>query len=173
MFLCAGRTEQFSFAKPIGVGLVEAAIGSTLIAQNTKEPLIFIGTAGSYNEIDTPIGSLCFVKKATQLELRGETPIEQIIQSVLPPIVSHETIFKTCNSSTYITTNQNDADEFYKKGLQIENMEIFSVLSVANKFGLSAYGILYITNLCNENARKDYLKNLPLAKMSLQKLLYT
>lgn len=172
MFLCAGRTEQFNFAKPIGVGVVEAAIGTTLLAQNTKEPLIFIGTAGSYNEIDTPIGSLCFVKKATQLELRGETPIEQIVESVLPPIVSHETIFKTCNSSTYITTSKNDAKKFFDQGLQIENMEIFSVLSVANKFGLEAYGILYITNLCDEFARKDYVKNLPLAKISLQKLLH-
>ncbi|MEY4504309.1 MAG: hypothetical protein RL154_602 [Pseudomonadota bacterium] len=168
MILCAGRTEQFGFAKPIGVGLVESAIGTTLLAQNQKEPLIFIGTAGTYNEDFLPIGSLCFIKKALQFELRGETPIEQIVEVKVPEIVSHETIYTICNSSSYITTARNDAQKFFKHGAHIENMELFSIFSVAQKFNLEAVGILYITNICNQFARKDYIKNLPIALKALE-----
>ena len=49
MIVCAGDIEQFSFAVPIGVGLVNSAINLTrLCIMNPPEFLLFVGSAGSY-----------------------------------------------------------------------------------------------------------------------------
>jgi len=49
MFICAGDIEQFDFATPVGIGLVNSAINLTRIClMNPPEFLVFIGTAGSY-----------------------------------------------------------------------------------------------------------------------------
>lgn len=51
LIVCAGKNENFSFAKSIGVGLVEASIGlSELVLAQKPEKLIFIGTCGLYNK---------------------------------------------------------------------------------------------------------------------------
>ncbi len=51
LIVCAGQNENFSFAKSIGVGLVEASIGlSELVRAKKPERLIFIGTCGLYNK---------------------------------------------------------------------------------------------------------------------------
>ena len=51
LIVCAGKSENFSFAKSIGVGLVEASVGlSELVLVQKPEKLIFIGTCGLYNK---------------------------------------------------------------------------------------------------------------------------
>lgn len=49
MFICASG-EKFSFAKEIGIGLIDSAmiLSSIILKENPKE-LIFIGSAGSYD----------------------------------------------------------------------------------------------------------------------------
>ena len=50
MILSAGREEIFSFATPIGIGLVETAINLTRLSLlDRPKSIIFIGSAGSYN----------------------------------------------------------------------------------------------------------------------------
>jgi nucleoside phosphorylase len=44
-------------------------------------------------------------------------------------------------------------------GVGIENMEFFSILSVAKEFEIPVAGIFVITNYTNENAHEDFLKN--------------
>ena len=49
MFICAGESEQFIFAKNIGIGLISSAINLTkLCLQYLPKELIFIGSAGCY-----------------------------------------------------------------------------------------------------------------------------
>lgn len=51
MILCAGNNESFSFATPIGVGLIESTINlSRLCLFDKPEFILFIGSAGSYGE---------------------------------------------------------------------------------------------------------------------------
>ena len=78
--------------------------------------------------------------------------------------VSRETIV---NSSNYITTDKEIAKKYLNLNIEIENMEFYSVLKVAKEFGIGALGIFVITNYCNENAHKDYLKNIKQAKVKL------
>ena len=49
MIVCAGKSETFSFASSIGVGLIESAMNLTRICMFDKpDYIIFIGSAGSY-----------------------------------------------------------------------------------------------------------------------------
>jgi nucleoside phosphorylase len=56
-------------------------------------------------------------------------------------------------------------------GVGIENMEFFSILSVAKEFEIPVAGIFVVTNYTNENAHEDFLKNHKEAMEKLTKYL--
>lgn len=72
------------------------------------------------------------------------------------------------NSSNYITTDTNAAAAMKKAGILLENMEFFSVLSVAKHFGIPALGIFCVTNYCDQNAHEAFLKNAKTAHERLE-----
>jgi nucleoside phosphorylase len=207
MIFCAGRTELFEFAEPIGVGLVESAIKLTkklttatyemLSSEETNKyknlehfiratksqghsaeellsnllerrfmgkRILFIGSAGSYG--NASIGEIHTSSKAYNVELssllkKSFTPIEDFVEIGNVP---HGT---SVNSSNYITSSKESSELFLSSGLEIENMEAFSFLSVAKEFGLDAEVVLIVTNYCYDDAHKEYLSNL---KHSMKKL---
>ncbi|RDU70183.1 purine-nucleoside phosphorylase [Helicobacter cholecystus] len=171
MFVCAGNGEEFEFAKSIGVGLVESAMTlSQLCSCKNIESLVFIGSAGSYDK-EVKLLDLFVSDYATQIENsflqdKSYTPIPQEIK--LTQNVSCETIQKIfsldlpqaiVNSSNYICVDSNYALNMKKKGILLENMEFFSVLSVARRFNLPALGVFCVSNYCGENAHQEFLKN--------------
>ena len=169
MIICAGDIESFSFAKPIGIGLIESAINLTeLITRYCPDKLIFIGTAGSYGDFkifDTVLSSsssnleLCFLNNSCY------SPIENIIK------IENQKSQTIVNSSNYISTNFELSKKFNLYGIGIENMEFFSVLSCAKKFNINAVGIFVITNFCNEYAHNDFVTNHKIAMSLLEKYL--
>ncbi|MRI59286.1 MAG: purine-nucleoside phosphorylase [Epsilonproteobacteria bacterium] len=167
MIVCAGRTEYFSFAHPIGVGLIEAAMNLTQMALFDKpEFLLFVGTAGSFGEHE--IFDIIESRGASQIEhcfwKKGcYTPLDNVITSE-GLNVSHETLI---NSSNYITTDPSLWPYFTKQGIHAENMEFFSLLQVAKEHNIPAGGIFIITNHCNKKAHEAYKTNL---KEALQRL---
>ena len=170
MFICAGNSESFDFALPIGVGLVESAMNLTRLASmEAPEFLIFVGTAGSYGNHE--IFDIVESKTAANVEqalLMGTayTPINNVISAAED--VSRETIV---NSSNYITADRGMAEKFLAKRLELENMEFFSVLAVAKMFDIPAGGVFCVTNYCDENAHKDFLKNQKEAMRRLEQYL--
>ncbi len=168
MIVCAGKNETFSFAFPIGVGLIESAINLTRLALLDKpEFLLFIGTAGSYGRYK--IFDIIESTIASNIEIsffKGEsyTPIDNVIESS-GFNVSHET-FKNVivNSSNYICTDFNIAKAYLKHHIEIENMEFYSVVSVAKEFEIPVKGVFAVTNYTNKNAHNDYIKNYSKAK---------
>jgi nucleoside phosphorylase len=164
--ISAGNQEVFNFASPIGIGLINSAVNLTRICLFEKpDYLIFIGTAGSYGKknifdiIETNTASNienCFIEK------KCYTPLDNIIS--FSSDVSRETIV---NSSNYITTDKELAKKYLKLNIDIENMEFYSVMSVAKEFEIPAVGIFAVTNYCDENAHKEYLKNIKKAKKLL------
>ncbi|CBG39304.1 phosphorylase family protein [Helicobacter mustelae] len=178
MFLCAGNTEQFDFARSIGIGLVESAICLTQICKEEDvDFLVFVGSAGSYSR-EVGVFELFCASCATQIEashLHGQsyTPLKNKIQS--PPIVSHETLkhidalpSAVVNCSNYIHTHEETAKKMLQQGILLENMEFFSVLSVAVKFRIPARGIFCVSNHCSNNAHQEFLKNHPLVMQKLE-----
>ncbi|WP_200762952.1 purine-nucleoside phosphorylase [Nitrosophilus alvini] len=172
MIVCAGDIEQFSFAHPVGIGLINSAINLTRLALLDKpEFLIFAGTAGSYGEyrpfdiVESRASSnieICF------FEDRCYTPIDNVITSD-GINVSHETIV---NSSNYITTDSTVGKFFNKHNIGIENMEFFSVMSVGKEFDIPCGGIFVVTNYCGPDAHKEFKRNHRKAMRLLNEYIY-
>ncbi len=171
MFVCAGNGEEFEFARSIGVGLVESAITlSKLCMSEQVESLVFVGSAGSYDK-EVDLLELFVSTQATQIEsslLVGEsyTPLKQEVKSL--ENVSCETISKILdlnlpqaivNSSNYICIDSAYALRMKERGILLENMEFFSVLSVARRFNIPALGVFCVSNHCHSKAHKEFAEN--------------
>ncbi|WP_345992949.1 purine-nucleoside phosphorylase [Sulfurimonas sp. HSL-1716] len=163
MIICAGNNENFDFATPMGVGLIETAMNITRLCLFDKpEFLLFVGTAGSYGEAK-PF-EIIESKTAANIELAflnndAYTPLDNVIST---NTANKKDII--VNSSNYISTNAELAKKFLKLGIGIENMEFFSVLKVAQEFNIPAGGVFCITNYTDKNAHREFLKNHEKAK---------
>ncbi len=175
MFVCA-KGEAFSFAKQIGVGLVDSAIGLTdIVLRDSPNIIIFIGSAGSYSD-DVSIFDIFTSYKATQIEssfikFDSYTPIDNKIENVsCETNIKHHSIFGDVivNSSNYITTNKEIATAILKADILLENMEFFSVLRVAQYFKIPAFGVFCVTNYCDSNAHSFFIKHHKKAKQYLE-----
>lgn len=168
MIVSAGENETFSFAKSIGVGLIESAIKLTKICLfNRPEYILFIGSAGSYGKHN--IFDIVESKNSSNVELSflenySYTPIDNAIR-IDTKLTSSEIVV---NSSNYISINNNLSSQFLDFDIDLENMEFFSVLSVAKEFEIPAFGIFVVTNYTNENAHEDFVKN---HKNAMEKLI--
>lgn len=166
MFICAGNNENFDFAYPIGVGLIQSSINLTRLALFDKpEYLIYIGSAGSYG--DHKIFDIVESYSSSNIEnsfLNNEsyTPLQNVIKS-------KENDTNIINSSNYITTSEILSKQYKDIGIVAENMEFFAVMSVAQEFDIPVKGIFVITNFCDTNAHNDFVKNHPKAKEVLIK----
>ncbi len=167
MIVCAGRNETFEFAHPIGVGLIESSINLTRLALFDKPDfLLFIGSAGSYGNHE--IFDIVTSKTAANIELgflddKCYTPLENVVSAEENQNVPRETL-NIVNSSNYITTDSVSSKKFLTLGLELENMEFFSLLSIAKEFDIPVAGIFVITNYCDTNAHKDFIQNHAKAK---------
>lgn len=166
MIICAGNNETFEFATPMGVGLVETAMNLTRLCLFDKpEFLLFVGTAGSYGKHQ--IFDIVESKTAANIELAF---LQKKAYTPLDNVVSTQTEGKKeiiVNSSNYISTDAELVKKFLNFGVEIENMEFFSVLRIAQEFDIPAGGVFCVTNYCDENAHEDFLKNHDEAKERL------
>ena len=164
MIVCAGNSESFSFATSVGVGLVESASRLTQICLFDKPDFIlFVGSAGSYGKYN--IFDVVESSHATQVELsllegNSYTPIDNAIDSQ-NTVVQNAAIV---NSSNYISTNADLGLKMRSFEIELENMEFFSILSIAKRFEIPAGGVFVVTNHTNKNAHQDFLANHEKAK---------
>lgn len=158
MFVCAGESEQFDFATPIGIGMIDVAMNLTKLFLTKKPPFVFfVGTAGSYGKKD--IFDIIESKTAVNIENsffmgKSYTPIDNLVSS--SDDVSRETVI---NSSNYITTDKEIGKHYLAKNIDLENMEYYAVLKVAKSFDVPVAGAFVVTNYCDSNAHDDFLKN--------------
>jgi len=158
LFICAGDSEQFKFATPVGIGLVNVAVNLTrLCLLNPPEFLLFVGTAGSYG--NKKIFDIIESRSAANIEnsffTHGNyTPIDNVISTA--DDVSRETIV---NSSNYITVNPDVAKHYLNNKIELENMEFFAVMKTAEILGIPAGGVFIVSNYCDKNAHEDFLSN--------------
>ena len=168
MIICAGESEQFDFALPIGIGMTDVAINLTRLCLSQKPKfLLFVGTAGSYGEKE--IFDIIESKTAANIENSfftggSFTPIDNMVSTAED--VSRETIV---NSSNYITTDKSLGKAYLSKNIHLENMEYYAVLKVAKSFDIPAAGVFIVTNYCDENAHKDFMENHKEAMLRLTK----
>ena len=169
MVVCAGNSENFDFAYPIGVGLIESTINLTGLALfDRPEFLIFVGSAGSYGE--AKIFDIKTSMIASNIENSfwvndSYTPLDNVIEAKKIKDKQESSII--VNSSNYITTNKNLAKHYLKHNIHLENMEFFSVMRVAQEFEIPVLGIFVVTNYTDKNAHRDFLANHNRAKKLL------
>ncbi|RLA73296.1 MAG: purine-nucleoside phosphorylase [Epsilonproteobacteria bacterium] len=166
MIICAGNNETFDFATPMGVGLVEMTMNLTRLCLFDKpEFLLFVGTAGSYGKHN--ILEIIESKTAANIELsflqnKSYTPLDNVISTQTKDLKDI-----VVNSSNYISTDADLTKTFSQFGVELENMEFFAFLRVAQEFDIPAGGVFCITNFTNESAHEDFLKNQEAAKIRL------
>jgi len=166
MIICAGNNENFAFATPMGVGMIETAMNLTRLCLFDKpEFLLFVGTAGSYGK--QAIFDIVESKTAANIELaflqkQAYTPLDNVVSAQ-----TEEKKDIIVNSSNYISTDAELVKKFLPLGIGIENMEFFSVLRIAQEFDIPAGGVFCVTNFCNADAHADFLKNHDEAKRLL------
>jgi nucleoside phosphorylase len=156
MFICAGESEQFDFAKPIGIGLMDVVIRLTQLCMEQKpEYLHFVGSAGSYGRYEifdiVESSSACNIENSF-FNARAYSPIEN---NVSCETIDNEIIV---NSSNYITTDSSLGKAYEARNIYLENMEFYAVAKVAKAFDIPMQGTFIITNYCNSNAHEDFLK---------------
>lgn len=181
MIVCAGEIESFSYAKSIGIGLIDPCINlSNLIQKQSPEQIIFVGTMGLYDE-NLPLLGVYESKSATQIEISkllnlSYSPLQNAVSNTAQVSENHTQNQKQpneiypqiiINSSNYITQDSHISGEFLKLGLFGENMEFYSVLSTAKHYGIRAYGVFCATNHTNKNAHQDFITNHAKAKQIL------
>lgn len=161
MFICAGESETFDFAKPMGIGMIEMSINLTKLCMSKNPPafIFFVGTAGSYGE--HKIFDIVESKTASNIESsffnqKSYTPINNVVSALDSVSASHTTII---NSSNYITTSDDFNHYYLSNNIKLENMEFFSVISVAQHFNIPVAGAFIVTNYCNPKAHQDFIKN--------------
>ena len=139
-----------------------------MILEEKPAFLFFVGTAGSYGNYQ-PF-EIVHSHSAANIELgylqnQCYTPLKNQIDSEIP-YVSRGTNYLSpiVNSSNYITVDTSIANKMIEKSIELENMEFFSVISVANQFKIPCSGLFVVTNYCNENAHTDFIKNHAKAK---------
>ncbi len=163
MIICAGNNETFDFATPMGIGLVETAMNLTRLCLFDKpEFLLFVGSAGSYGKHQ--IFDIIESKTAANIELaflqnKAYTPIDNVVSTN-----TEGTKDIVVNSSNYISTDSELTKNYLKFGVEIENMEFFSVLRIAQEFNIPAGGVFCVTNFTDQNAHTDFLANHAKAK---------
>ncbi|HIP03162.1 MAG TPA: purine-nucleoside phosphorylase [Campylobacterales bacterium] len=166
MTVCAGDIESFEFATPIGIGLVESAMNLTRIILNKKpDAIVFIGSAGSYGKykpFDIVESTVAVNIENSFLTGGSYTPIKSN--------VSRETI-DIVNSSNYITTDEKLSKGYRDMNIELENMEFYSVVRIAQEFKIPVKGIFIVTNYCNKSAHKDFITNHEKAKTVLERYL--
>jgi purine-nucleoside phosphorylase len=170
MIICAGRSELLRGAVPVGVGLCEVVKNLTqIILEKSPTKLHFIGSAGSYGKFKPfDIVESC---RATQVDVSflldyTYTPLTHSVYKN----VSCETN-TIVNSSNFITKDKDIAEQFLKMGYDLENMEFYAVIYLANEFGIKAKGTFVVTNYCDENAHEDYMKHHKKANKLMERII--
>ncbi len=171
MIVCAGHIEQFAFAHPVGIGMVEAAVTLTQLCEKEKpEHILFVGTAGSYGRhgiFDIVASHTAANIEQSLLEGKAYSPIGDVLSGITCAgaeeilfEVSRETSDAVIvNSSNYITTNRALWDAYTTRGIGLENMEFFGVVQAAKQCDIPAAGLFVVTNYCDENAHRDFVKH--------------
>jgi len=174
MIVCAGNNETFSFAQPIGVGLIESSINLTRLALFDKpEFLIFIGSAGSYGEakiFDIKTSMIASNIETSFWRNDSYTPIDNVIEA--KKIKKEQSSTLIVNSSNYITKNIEYGKFYIKHNIHLENMEFFSVMRVAKEFDIPVLGIFVVTNYTDKDAHKEFIQNHQKAKKLLSEYMF-
>lgn len=165
---------QFPHLDVMGIGNLEAAVQlSDYLSKNSNiHHIVFFGSCGAYEWSGITIGSFISPNRVYSKEISHTLKIsKQIPESPefyeITPDKSLQTA--ACNAPTTITLiDLKHPPEESWKNLEIENLELFGITKVANKFSVTVTAYLAVTNLVGQNGSNDWAKNWKQLSHSLQ-----
>ena len=180
----ARETESIIFVGSAGAYSKEILIGDMFFSVEATQIESSFLSGGSYTPIDNVVKmesmdlSRSFARffmgddnfsnrKSWQKNVSYETS-GQTLKSIQNGIVAKQLKQAIVNSSNYITTDEDSANQMARAGIALENMEFYAVMKVAQNFGVPAMGVFCITNYCDKNAHNDFLVNHSEAKRRLE-----
>lgn len=179
MLICA-RGENFGFAKEIGVGLVESAsLLTSLILRENPQSLIFIGSAGSYDE-NLKIFDIAISHSATQIEHsftqnKSYTPIDNKIEIVsyeTMPLFSQDSTQKqnanTQDSATLMSANTPDSasiDSAVPDSTKSQNLLEIAIKKMSHFHSVIVNSSNYI---CTDSSYAKQMKNAGIALENME-----
>ena len=153
----------------VGVGLVEAAIGTTAALTRRKpQLLILVGTAGAFPTATLDIAKAAIVSRVTL----GSPEKENVAQipTPMPREVSTSVRFSAslAKSSTLetatvvcplaITRSSRRAKELSKvSGAELENLEVFAIAQAAQRAKVPFVAVLGVANIVGPKGAKQWL----------------
>ncbi|TGL99741.1 phosphorylase [Leptospira jelokensis] len=168
------KQSKFPHLEPMGIGNLEQAIqvSSYLLQNPDVEQIVFLGSCGVYPWSSYPMGAIVSPKEVHSKEISDlfglgkQLPTNPPFHSLKSDPSFSETI---CNAPTTITLQEIDAEK--KKiweHFQVENLELFGLTKVAERFQIPVTAYLVITNVVGPNGSAQWQTNWREASNQLQ-----
>ena len=160
-----GLENKGYLVRTIGIGLVDSAINLTRILEEYAylKNIIFIGTAGAYKDSKLKIGDLVQAKETGLFSLSQYEGDSYLPNKMIKKISCNQfSGIEAVQVASVLEINRRGeklAKVFWKTGYSAEHMELFSVARVAKKFNKNIYSVLGVSNIVNQSAHQDWLKN--------------
>jgi nucleoside phosphorylase len=156
-------------ARPVGVGLVEAGIG-TAHALNEERPagLIFVGTAGVYPGVSAAPGSAVVVRRLALLSsasLRGEgyfpapLPVAAETSAALRRTLARAAALPSLDLACPLAITRSSVAArraARQTGCALENLEAFAVARAAEGAGVPFAAVVGISNVVGPRAHLEW-----------------
>lgn len=188
ILICSAWNEETKYLKlnpakfqilDLGIGYLEAAINLTLfLNKNSEAPkkIIFIGTAGLISNIELDWSNPIYSVNEISLNLTASLRHEAYIPAPYPHFraqgirelpqckcISSLEITQSRKLSDFLVANYKNNSTKNENAVEeiplLENMELYGVASVAEKFKIPYSAILAVSNKTDENAHSDWERN--------------
>jgi futalosine hydrolase len=150
--------EGISGGIPLGVGLIEAALGISEVLAQKPEAIVLVGSCGAYPGTDLAIGDVVLADEAV-LVTEGDLPDIVPIRS-RPPLFEMALRHVRVATTTGITVDDARAAAIAKRtGASIENLEAFAVARGCERANIPLAMILGVTNTVGSKGRAEWRAN--------------
>lgn len=143
---------------PIGIGLVEAALGIAAVLEKKPSAIVLVGSCGAYPGSGIDIGTIVVAREAV-LVPEGELPKVVPVHS-RPPAFAMEGRRAIVASTLGITTDDARAKAIADDtGAHVENLEAFAVARACERANVPVAIVLGVTNIVGKNGRAEWRAN--------------
>jgi nucleoside phosphorylase len=160
-------------AKPVGIGLVAAAVGTAALLQGSlPRAVVLIGTCGAYAHVAQPthaLGRVVVGARSHLVDLGAIYGKAEIPSLVATRLQSDERICSGLAGAGHpqvgvattlgITVDDEAATRIALGGVDVEHLETFSVASACQAAGVPFAALLGVANMVGSSAREQWRAN--------------
>ena len=143
---------------PIGIGLIEAALGISAVLERKPSAIVLVGSCGAYPGSGIEIGTIVVAREVV-LAHEGELP-KVVPTRSRPPAHAMEGRRVVAASTMGITTDDARAKAIADDtGAHVENLEAFAVARACERANVPVAIVLGVTNVVGSSGRAEWRAN--------------